>query len=558
MDGGVRRLYMLGEGLNVYAKYIKRYSSQSDTYYTEDDAKEYLIKRFKKASRLRGVENIALLANGDFRIRTDNLFISTTETGKLRKFDVGKWEIICNRNGYFTFKSKDKERLGFNSGCWGSDTVHPHINGSGRGCLGSVEPALIKYMNDGEIPGLVIMLIAYLESVNTLDGAGKYLSMCKEVALDDSGNVMREVDANGNERYVYITNEFDREQSTDSYTAINTNYNPPIDKVHNEYLVMYHSHSCVNCKKTYNDTYMKQTSLGSRAIWVCAECVDKLKTCDICGGIIASDMYKTNDSGLVFCHRCSTLYGFDCTKCGETILPTGTLDTIDLCQYDRRATHRKEIVNSRNIYKIDTVCDTCHGIIYNENNTRTQASAVYLHKSPVNNTYMHVCKYIGITEKVSCTSPPINANYLFPKLISGVRAINLFNTTQGGNSNYNYAPPANRIGTIWYRFPYDSSDMHFVIIKDMIPVSKIKLNGETRYLRTSKTASYCYPTVYVNKAWLHNEWADIVEDNNNIIMYTNTKDELLTEVRLSSIEYQSKYINKLTNKLWEGADTNGN
>ena len=555
MDVGVRRLYMLNEGLNVYAKHLKK---QSDTYYTEDDAKEYLIKRFKKASRLRGVENIALLANGDFRIRTDNLFISTTETGKLRKFDVGKWEIICDRRGYFTFKSKDKEKLGFDSGCWGPDTVHPHIKGSGRACLGTVEPALVKYINDGEIPGLVIMLIAYLEAVNIQDGAGKYLSMCKEVALDDSGNVLREVDENGNESYVYITNEFDRERTTDSYVSINTNYNPAVDTVHNEYLVTYHSHSCVNCKKTYNDTYMKKTSLSSGESWVCAECVDKLKTCDICGGIIANDMYETNDSGVVFCHRCTTLYGFDCAKCGETILPTGTLDTIDLMQYDRRATHRKEIVNSNNIYKISTVCDTCHGIIYNKNNPRTPASAVYLHKSPVNNTYMHVCKDIGITEEVSCTSTPSVSNYSFPKLIAGARAINLFNITQGGNSNYNYEPPYNRIGTIWHRSPSDSSDIHFVIIKDMIPVSKIKLNGETRYIRTSKKASYCYPTAYVNKAWLHNEWKDIVEDNDNVIMYTNTKDELLTEVRLSSLRYQSRYINKLTNKLWEGVDTSGN
>lgn len=193
MAGGVRKLFISDEGLIEYARYTL---NKRGITLTEDSLAEEIARlkaSLQKVVKKKHIKSISIRGTGEMSIKTNQLFISTSDTGILRRFPIGSWEIVLRVEHDVLFKAQEKSIYAFNSGCWGSDTVHPHISGrTSHGCLGSAEGNIYKSHQRGDIEVLISLLIGYLTSVNIYDAAGKYLSRCLECELDDQGNPILE------------------------------------------------------------------------------------------------------------------------------------------------------------------------------------------------------------------------------------------------------------------------------------------------------------------------------------------------------------------------------
>lgn len=310
--GGIRKLFINDTGLDRYARSVMANTEDNEDVSYADiiDCKEKIINQLKLAVKLPKVKSISVSEDGDIRIRTNDLFIKTEDTGKLRKFFVGKWEVVVDRYGSFRFKSNNKDELGFRSSVWGSNTVHPHISGrDNHACLGNAQAPLQLYLKTGAIKTLVIFVLGYLESVNVEDTAGRWLGACKEVKLDDEGNPVH--DDTGN--YMFIRNEFDR---LDTRQVASTRRST-VDLKYNEYLTV-RSVSCYGCGAEHNEDRLERTQINGETCYICKDCKSKYKACDACGDY-TKDLVEYGSVSL--CKRCVNNFFPKCNICGCAIVP---------------------------------------------------------------------------------------------------------------------------------------------------------------------------------------------------------------------------------------------
>lgn len=313
-----RKLFIDDVGLDTYANKVYEDSLRDDNRNYADviECRNYIMQQLKLASRLNTVQSISVLQSGIIRIRTRDLFISNSDTGILRKFFVGKWKIECNYYFNLKFRSCDIQELGFHSGCWGDNTVHPHISGrNAEACLGNAAAPLNLYIRNGDIKAFAIYAIGYLTSVNIGDPAGRYLGGCKEVKLDEDGNVMHNEDGN----YMFIENEF----NTNNTKCISTFFSTNVDTKHHEYITE-NSSTCKICGKPFNMDKIKPFRLNDTSTcYICDDCSDDIRTCDCCHSIITKDDRVFTTGDVILCGNCTDRYLTKCNMCDDYILPEG-------------------------------------------------------------------------------------------------------------------------------------------------------------------------------------------------------------------------------------------
>lgn len=357
--GGVRKLFISNTGFDKFADVV--YNTTKDN---KDQAfadiiacREYIMRQFKLASKLPKVSSISLTDSGELRIRTRDLFISNSDIGKLRKFFVGKWKIVATPEGDYVFHSMNKTELGFYSGTWGNGTVHPHISGrSGHGCLGNAEAPLQLYLKTGAIKTLAIYIIGYLESVNINDTAGIEVGHCKEVALDEDGNVLHDEEGN----YKFIQNEFDREHT---HTISNTSANN-VDRIHQEYITRNYG-VCCGCKMSFNMAHLNNVG-NNIGEYVCNDCKENLKTCPLCGNVAMKTIHDpVND--MDYCEDCVNNWFHKCGLCNEYAFPKLDKDNIEQSLMRLKDVEvRKQgitIISRRDILYVQHVCSCCLDIL---------------------------------------------------------------------------------------------------------------------------------------------------------------------------------------------------
>lgn len=359
--GGIRKLFINDEGLDRYAQSVMRNTedNKDEAYADIIECKEKIINQLKLAVKLPKVKSISVSGNGDIRIRTNDLFIKTEDTGKLRKFFMGKWEVTADRYGSFRFNSKNKEELGFRSSVWGSNTVHPHISGrDNHACLGNAQAPLQLYLKTGAIKTLVIFVLGYLESVNVEDTAGRWLGACKEVKLDDEGNPVH--DDTGN--YVFIRNEFDRLDAR----QVTSTHRSTVDLKYNEYLTV-RSVSCYGCGAEHNEDRLERTQISGETCYICKDCKSKYKACDVCGDY-TKDLVEYGSVSL--CKRCVNNFFPKCNICGCAIVPADiNKDNMDEKIIAYR-TNKDTIKDCTALFKDDAgnyiyrgICPTCRDLV---------------------------------------------------------------------------------------------------------------------------------------------------------------------------------------------------
>lgn len=394
-----RKLFIDNNGFDYYAsKVYENVNSDKDNdrnYADLLECRQYIMQQLKLAARLNNVQSISVLKSGLIRIRTRDLFISTSETGILRKFFVGKWKIECNYHFNLKFRSCDIQELGFNSGCWGRNTVHPHISGlSAEACLGNAAAPLNMYIRNGDIKAFAMYAIGYLTSVNVRDSAGKYLARCKEVKLDDDGNVMH--DENGN--YMYIENEFNAE----GVDYVSNSYSTNVDLKHHEFITN-RSCYCEICGKPYNITHIYRIPDGDIRC-ICDTCIDNIKTCDCCHSIIkADDKIKSIEvNGVTICSNCVHKYLYTCGLCDTVILPDVdiTKDNVkeilvsNKSNIDFNKTHTvyysKPSQHYGNKLECTHICNSCKELAHT--NEMVKNNIVMFTKAKLNNSYVNVLR----------------------------------------------------------------------------------------------------------------------------------------------------------------------
>ena len=94
------------------------------------------------------------------------------ESDKEYKFYLGKFDIKINLNDMdVKFFNLNNKRRSY----WGKNCNAPHVDGDGNACLGDLSELMGYAISNNDLYLLIDLCIQYLQSVNLLDSAGKYV-----------------------------------------------------------------------------------------------------------------------------------------------------------------------------------------------------------------------------------------------------------------------------------------------------------------------------------------------------------------------------------------------
>ena len=396
----IRKLFINNNGLDAYVEQVMINTKDNEEQRFADSiaCKQYIQDQFKLSVKLPKIKSISLLENGAMRVRTRDLFITTTDTGRLRKFFVGSWEVTADPEGRYCFKSNNKEELGFRSAIWGNNTVHPHISGrDGHGCLGNAAAPLQLYLKTGAVKAMVLFILGYLESVNIEDSAGRWLGAVKEVMLDKDGAPMHEPDGN----YLFVSeNEFTR----NGVPTIGSSARNLIDKKNMEYVTS-EFRNCYVCGTSKNRDRVHSISTPNGTTVVCDDCKDNFKTCDICGELV-----KQSDTinGVYLCDKCKRAFFPICKMCNKPVIPADVnkdniKDYIKLSLTDKE-TRKNSLVYCKTVdsYEATGLCDSCKSLV--DTNDIAKKSIPTFVRATVTKSYAELPQKIGLGKyRIKCS-----------------------------------------------------------------------------------------------------------------------------------------------------------
>ena len=281
--------------------------------------------------------------NSSIVITTDYIDIYDEEDNKFKgnkyslKFDFNK--MTC----YITGLDTDYNRKSY----WTEFDPHPHVNGdTGEACWGSAGCMLTENMNNYEVYASFIVVLNFLQQVNTEDPAGKYIANWD--CIDEEGYQIEnphEMDV------VYCTCcDYEMERGDAFYCEDCQNYMCDDHAYYIEYGNKYVCDECFeneyvtceNCSdrmhiddedRRIHDDYDYCSSCFNELFRVCSHCdtaVEKEETSTIDGEDYCDECYdelfrvcdECGDTRRIeetfYCNSCNTLY---CEDCEEETIP---------------------------------------------------------------------------------------------------------------------------------------------------------------------------------------------------------------------------------------------
>lgn len=203
---------------------------------------------------------------------------------------------------------------------WTSQDPHPHVNGeNGEACWGSAGSMLTENMNNYEIYASFIIVLNFLQQVNTDDPAGEYIRNWD--CIDDKGNDLDNPYGNNYEVCCICNEEMSEEDSfycedcDDHMCSDHAIWIDGCDKYVCENCYENDYNCCDNCgEKAHND----DMSWYEDDVY-CGDCYEELiDECCECGGEFKKDkMIWTNDEH--YCEDCHEEKFVDCAECGEAV-----------------------------------------------------------------------------------------------------------------------------------------------------------------------------------------------------------------------------------------------
>ena len=203
---------------------------------------------------------------------------------------------------------------------WTDKDPHPHVNGDkGEACWGSAGSMLVDNMNNYEIYASFIVVLNFLQQVNTGDAAGEYIRNWD--CIDEEGNDLENpydkecdichiCDEELDESNMFYCEDCGENMCGDhAYWIDNNNFYVCERCYENDY------NSCDNCDEKAHNNDMGW--YGNDVY--CENCYSELiETCYECGEECRKDeMNFTNDEW--YCEDCYEELFVDCAECGDTV-----------------------------------------------------------------------------------------------------------------------------------------------------------------------------------------------------------------------------------------------
>lgn len=216
---------------------------------------------------------------------------------------------------------------------WTDQDPHPHVNGeNGEACWGSAGSMLVENMNNYEIYASFIIVLNFLQQVNTDDPAGAYIRNWD--CIDEEGNDLD----NPYEKDYNVCCICDEELDED-----NEFYCEDCgDHMCGDHAYWIDNNSKYVCEKCYEDCYNRCDNCDENAhrddmVWhgndvYCESCYFELFTdCYECGETVKKeDMILTNNEW--YCEDCHEELFVDCAECGKTVEKDNTFCCTE-CRY---------------------------------------------------------------------------------------------------------------------------------------------------------------------------------------------------------------------------------
>ena len=249
---------------------------------------------------------------------------------------------------YIEGLDKDYNRKSY----WTDQDPHPHVNGeNGEACWGSAGSMLVESMNNYEIYASFIIVLNFLQQVNTSDPAGAYIRNWD--CIDEEGNDIE----NPYEKDYEVCCICDEELDED-----NEFYCEDCgDHMCGDHAYWIDNNSKYVCERCYEDDYNRcdncdENTHSNDVVWhgnnvYCESCYFELFTeCYECSETVRKDeMILTNDEW--YCEDCHEEKFVDCAECGETVEKENTFYCNE-CGYTYCTDCKEE--------KEEGICEDCY------------------------------------------------------------------------------------------------------------------------------------------------------------------------------------------------------
>ena len=269
--------------------------------HADSKAIELAVLEFENIGNMKKVKDFYIDSENKLVIETDMIYIEEDDD----RYKIGEFTIKIspdNNEFYFENTSDDNDCGPRYAYFEDGRSQHPHINGEGWACFGSVDSTLLELLINKEYCSLVSMLISYLESVNIDDCAGKYITAWNIVDEDD--NIIKR----GREHNVPVCAECN-DESEDLETCLICG-----DSV------------CDDCRREVhdsygNDAYMCDDCFSSKSK-ICDSCghrhYNEGSECSICETEICHECENETSDGIILCNDCYNEKTKECSECCRT------------------------------------------------------------------------------------------------------------------------------------------------------------------------------------------------------------------------------------------------
>lgn len=289
----------------VRLKAIKEYKSERDF---KNDINALLEHKY--------IENIEI--DGDIlNVYTDYIDIYDEDGNKFKgnkyRLEFDYRDMRCKIFGL----DSDFNRRSY----WSSEDPHPHVNGeNGNACWGDAGSMLSCNMNEGEIYASFIVVLNFLQQVNTNDPAGEHIGNW-DCINEDGEDIDNPYEPKGYEECEICHEEMDEDNY---YHCDDCGRNVCGDHAH--WVDDRHTYVCQICREanytrcnSCEELFHDEDTYEVDDNYYCRHCRDeKFEYCDACEEWVDEDeTFVCDDCGKCYCHSCSGDNEGLCDDCYE-------------------------------------------------------------------------------------------------------------------------------------------------------------------------------------------------------------------------------------------------
>ena len=315
-----RQISRLKDNIKSYEESVENGKKHMDRYYKKIRETMLEIKRLEQVNEdkvdfssevenilnHKYVEGMIVTGNKSFNIYTDYIDIYDEDGNRFRgnkyRLEFNFNDMECRIYGI----EDDLCRKSY----WTKHDPHPHVNGdSGRACWGDAGSMLSMNMNEFELYASFIVVLNFLQQVNTNDPAGAYI--CNWDCIDDDNNDIENPYENVNFAKCTVCDE-DLSEDEATYCDECGEYCCDshaywIDD--NQWYVCEHCYDnyygrCAHCGERFHEENLTEVKEDT----YCESCRDELFIqCDNC------DEYEPNDR-VFYCEGCGKHFCLDCEE----------------------------------------------------------------------------------------------------------------------------------------------------------------------------------------------------------------------------------------------------